>query len=163
MEICSLAGQISSQSPFFSDIHALSFHWERQSLKHFLLFLLALVTPGWGLALSARLCHHCWFIFAILTLSTYTTGIPLKCFWVDQVTTADLWTELPKSWKHRSDLFQRTISKQVYVPCILSFPLPLVVGGLEGRLKGWRIIIKSKHLNKIKGTGLSSLLIFSKN
>jgi hypothetical protein len=37
----------------------------------------------------------------------------------------------------------RTISKQVHFPGILSFPLPLVGGGLEGRIKHLKTIIKN--------------------
>jgi hypothetical protein len=40
----------------------------------------------------------------------------------------------------------KNLSKQVHFPWILSFPLPLVGGGLEGRLKHLRIIIKNRHL-----------------
>jgi len=44
------------------------------------------------------------------------------------------------------DLLQRTISKQVHLPRILSFPLSLVADGLEGGwgLKHLRTIIKSR-------------------
>jgi hypothetical protein len=41
-------------------------------------------------------------------------------------------------------MLQRTISKQVHFPRILSFPLPLVGGGLEGRLKHLRTIIERR-------------------
>jgi hypothetical protein len=44
---------------------------------------------------------------------------------------------------------KKTISKQVYFSCILSFPLPLVGDLLKGRLKHVRTIIKNK-LRKIK-------------
>jgi hypothetical protein len=38
----------------------------------------------------------------------------------------------------------KKLSKQVHFPHILSFPLPLVDGGLKGRLKSLRTIIKNK-------------------
>jgi hypothetical protein len=43
-------------------------------------------------------------------------------------------------------LLQRTLSKQVHFPCILSFPLPLVGGGRKERLRNLRTIIKYKDL-----------------
>jgi hypothetical protein len=52
----------------------------------------------------------------------------------------------------------KDLSKQVLFPLILSFPLPLVGGGLQGRLKHLRAIIKTKVLKKLKltrATGLS--------
>lgn len=58
-----------------------------------------------------------------------------------------VWTELLISWHCRLDLLQRTISKQVHIllcPIHLSFPLPLVSGGLEGRLKCLQTLIKSR-------------------
>ena len=70
----------------------------------------------------------------------YQPGL-LKCPPVDRAATADLWTELPISRQHRWKLLQRTISKQVHFPCTLSFPLPLVGGRLEGRLKHLKTII----------------------
>jgi hypothetical protein len=38
----------------------------------------------------------------------------------------------------------KNLSKQVHFPCILPFPLPLVGGGLKGRLKNLRTIIKNR-------------------
>ena len=54
-------------------------------------------------------------------------------------------TELLISWQCRLDSPQRTISKQVHIllcPINLAFPLPLVVGGLEGRLRHLSTVIK---------------------
>jgi hypothetical protein len=44
----------------------------------------------------------------------------------------------------------KILSKQVHFSRILSFPLPLVGAGLEGRLKCLRTIIKSRLLKKLK-------------
>jgi hypothetical protein len=38
----------------------------------------------------------------------------------------------------------KNLSKQVYFPGILSFPLPLMGAGLKGRLKHLRTIIKNR-------------------
>jgi hypothetical protein len=38
----------------------------------------------------------------------------------------------------------KNLSKQVHFPHILSFPLPVVGGGLQGRLKHLRTIIKNR-------------------
>jgi hypothetical protein len=43
----------------------------------------------------------------------------------------------------------KNLSKQVHFPCILSFPLPLVSGRLQGRLKHLRTTIKNK-IEKLK-------------
>ena len=59
----------------------------------------------------------------------------MKCLGVDWGVVADLWTELLISRKYRWKLLQRTIPKQVHFPCILSFLLPLLGGGLIGRLR----------------------------
>ena len=87
-------------------------------------------------AVSARQCNWCWFMFAIQTLPNWLLVYPWSvCKWI----------ELPLltcAWQHRWDLLQRTISKQVHFPQILSFPLPLVGGGLEGRLKHLKPIFK---------------------
>jgi hypothetical protein len=40
----------------------------------------------------------------------------------------------------------KNLSKQVHFPHILSFPLPLLGSGLNGRLKCLRTIIKNKTL-----------------
>ena len=58
-----------------------------------------------------------------------------------------MWTDLQVFWKFRLDLPQRTISTQVHILLChikLSFPLPLLCGGLEGSLKYWRTFIKSR-------------------
>jgi hypothetical protein len=72
---------------------------------------------------------------AILTLLNWTADISVKCLRVDPAITADS-CELNCWW----ELLQRTISKQVHFPCVLSFPLPLVGGGLKGRLKSLRTL-----------------------
>ena len=59
----------------------------------------------------------------------------MKCLGVDWGAVADLWTELLISRKYRWKLLQRTIPKQVHFPCILSFLLPLLGGGLIGCLR----------------------------
>ena len=69
-----------------------------------------LVSIQWGLAVTAA---------AILTLPNWTAGGSLKCLQVDWPD-ADLWIELLFSWECKWDLLQRTISKQVHFPCILS-------------------------------------------
>ena len=65
---------------------------------------------GWSLLLtcaedeawlSARPCHHCWFKFATSTLLNWIAGVSVKCLWVGQAATANLWTELPISRQHR--------------------------------------------------------------
>lgn len=76
--------------------------------------------------------------------------VAVTCLWVDRAAAADLWTELPISRQHRWELLQRTLSKQVDFPCTLSFPLPLVGGGQQGRLKHLRTIIKYRFWRKIK-------------
>jgi hypothetical protein len=83
-------------------------------------------------------------------------GVPASCcclrlkpirrasrFLLGQATTADL-CELNCCYpdnKHRNHP-QKTISKQVYIPLCLAFPLPLVGSGLKGRLKHLRMLIK---------------------
>jgi hypothetical protein len=44
----------------------------------------------------------------------------------------------------------KNLSKQVHFPCVLSFPLPLVVDGLKGRLKHLINIIESRLRKKLK-------------
>ena len=56
------------------------------------------------------------------------------------------------------DLLQRTISKQVYFHHILSFPLLLVGDGLEGRLKHFWTIFKSRHWKKLKLYSITCLI-----
>jgi hypothetical protein len=76
------------------------------------------------------------------------------CSSVDQAAAADVWTELLISWQCRFYSLQRTISKQVLnilCPINLSFPLPLVGGGVEGRLKHLSNLIK-KGFEKYKLT-----------
>ena len=81
--------------------------------ENFSWHLLALIPSvdlcgGWALAVSARQCHCCWFVFAIQTLLNWTHGVSVKCLRVDGAAAADLWTELPISWQHRWELLQRT-------------------------------------------------------
>jgi hypothetical protein len=64
------------------------------------------------------------------------------CKWIELLLPANLWTELLISRQCKWDLLQKTISKQVHFPSILSFPLPLRGGGLEGKLKHLRTITK---------------------
>jgi hypothetical protein len=67
----------------------------------------------------------------------FASGLSYHCWFV--------WTELLISWQWRLESPQRTISKQVHIllcPIKLSFPLPLVSGGLEGRLEHLRTLIK---------------------
>ena len=64
-----------------------------------------------------------------------------------------LGTELLMSWQCRLDSPQRTLSKQLHTllcPINLSFPLPLVGGRLEGRLRYLRTIIKCRLWKKLK-------------
>jgi hypothetical protein len=44
----------------------------------------------------------------------------------------------------QKEVAPKNLSKQVHFPCILYFSLPLVGGGLKGRLKHLRAIIKNK-------------------
>ena len=88
------------------------------------LFLLGHVTA----ADSCLLSQHYW-----TGLLVYSWSIQ-----EDWLAAADLWTKRLISWQCRLDLLQRTISKQVHFPCSLSFLLPLVGVGLEGRLKHLR-------------------------
>jgi hypothetical protein len=44
----------------------------------------------------------------------------------------------------------KNLSKPVHFSCILSFPLPLVGGGLEGKLKCLRTIMTKTSFEKIK-------------
>jgi hypothetical protein len=74
----------------------------------------------------------------------------MKCLWVDWAATAHLWTELPISRQHRWEgVPLKNHSKQVHLPHSLSFPLPLVGGGLKGKLKHLRTIIKNKIWSKL--------------
>jgi hypothetical protein len=50
----------------------------------------------------------------------------------------------------------KNLSKQVYFPCILSFPLPLVGGGLQGRLKHLKPIIKKRFKGWRDGSVIKS-------
>jgi hypothetical protein len=44
----------------------------------------------------------------------------------------------------------KNLSKQIHFPWIPSFPLPLVGGGLQGKLKHLRTIIKNRFWKKLK-------------
>jgi hypothetical protein len=71
-----------------------------------------LMADSW-MVLASRSSYSCW------------------CWWF-------MWAELMISWQQRSYLPQRTISNQVHIPLCpinLSFPLHLMDGGLEGKLK----------------------------
>jgi hypothetical protein len=60
------------------------------------------------------------------------------------------------------ELLEKTVSKQVHIflyPINLSFLLPLVGGGLEGRLKHLRTLIKV-GFEKSKPTKAHSFLVF---
>ena len=70
---------------------------------------------------------------------------PCSFCWID-LHVADS-SKLLTSWQHRQDLLQRTISIQVHSPHILSFSLPMMGGGLEGRLKCLRTVSKSRFWN----------------
>ena len=67
---------LSSSVFVFTDLHFIE-----RGRELLLASLLVLVPPadscrfGGGLAVSAGLCHHCWFMFAILTLLNWTAGI----------------------------------------------------------------------------------------
>ena len=98
-----------------------------------------------GLAVSARLCHRCWFVSVIPTLLNWTAGIFMKCLPVDRAAAADF-CEL-KCWvPDNADgiCFKEKFLKVLLptptppYPNNLSFSLPLVGGGLEGRLKHLR-------------------------
>jgi hypothetical protein len=84
-----------------------------------------LVTPdsscrfGWGLAVSARLWHCCWFVFAV---QHYWTGLlvtPVMYLWVDPAPTGDAY-ELNCQFPDNTDgICSYLFSKQVNFPCIL--------------------------------------------
>jgi hypothetical protein len=81
--------------------------------------------------------------------------LSVKCLRVDRVAAANLWTEQQISGQHRQELLHRTFLNRSIPSAphyILSFPLPLVCCGLQGRLKCLRTIIKSRRLKKIKVT-----------
>lgn len=83
--------------------------------------LYRLMTIWWSLVISSGLSTCCWFMFGVSE-----------------------WTRLLISWQWRLEMPPKTISKQVHTPVSFErfiFPLPLV-GGLEGRLKPLRTLIR---------------------
>ena len=116
-------------------------HWERHSWELFLAFSLALVSSadscgGRGLAEVMPLLLLSWHYQTRLLVYPWSV-----CEWIElQLLTCEL-----NCWQRRCNLLQRTISKQVHFTHIFSFLLPLVGGGLEGRLTYLRTIIKSRH------------------
>ena len=93
----------ASWSRVFTDLHFVEREaWQRTSPS--------IVTPadwcwfGWGLAIPTGSCHHCLFMFAILTILNWTADVFVKCLQVGQAAATDLWTELLISWQHRLDL-----------------------------------------------------------
>jgi hypothetical protein len=117
--------------------------WEKHSQELLLVSFQVLSSDwDWGLAISARLCYHCfcWLDSTELDcLLEYAWGV---CEWIELLT-----CELRQ---HRPELLQKNLSRQLHFPCILSFPLPLVGGGLQWRLKYLRTIIKNKVWKKFK-------------
>jgi hypothetical protein len=81
----------------------------------------------WGLAVSARLCHCCWIMFAIQTLPNWTAGVSMKCLPVDWAASVNLWTELPISRQHRREWLQRTFLNRS-TSTVFFFP-PTTYGG----------------------------------
>jgi hypothetical protein len=77
------------------------------------------------------------------TLPNWTVGVSGRCLGVDRAAAANLGTELLISRQHRQE-HSKNFSKKVHFPHILSFPLPLMISGLQGRLKRLRTIIKNK-------------------
>lgn len=81
----------------------------------------------------------------------------------DRAAAFDLWRELLISRQYRWELLQRTLlnrsTPQHPSPHILSFPLPLVGGGLKGRLKHLRTMVKKQVLEKIKVIHLIQSLV----
>ena len=80
------------------------FPWERHSPE----LLAPLQVPcadsswGWGMTVAARYCHCCWFVFAILTLPKWTSGVCVKCLLVDQAAAA-CWPELNCQFPDNTD------------------------------------------------------------
>lgn len=101
--------QLAVQCLWVSSLCWSSLPWERHSWELLLAFLLvppAESCQGWGLAISARSCLCCWFLFVILTPLNWTGGASMKCLWVDWAATTNLWTELPISRQHRQELLK---------------------------------------------------------
>ena len=88
-------------------------------------------------------------VTAVANSGYWTAGVSVKCLQVDRAAAA-CW---PVNWTAdfqttQTGVAPKNLSKQVHFPCILSFPLPLVGGGLQGRLKHLRTIIKSRLWKK---------------
>jgi hypothetical protein len=93
----------------------------RENFWHSSLVPPADLCGGWGLAVSARKCHHCWFLFVIPTRLNWTAskyihevfanGSSCHC-WL-------LWTELFQTIQ--IGFAPKNLSKQVHFPHILSF------------------------------------------
>ena len=104
----------------------------------------------WGLDVSARSCCHCWVMSAIPTLQNWTLAYLWSvCQWIRLLLTFELNCWIPEN-------AEGICSKEQFVnrftyPCIFCFPLPLVGGGLEGRLQRLRTIVERRHW-KIKAT-----------
>jgi hypothetical protein len=111
-------------------LHRSSLHQDGRHSRQLLASLLVLAAPAdsylfnRGLDVSSGLCHNCGLVFAILTL---LSGLQVYI------------------WKCRLDLPPKYFWK-VHFPHILIiyFPLPMVGGRLEGKLKHLRTLIKNK-------------------
>ena len=85
--------------------------------------------PGWGLAISARYFHHCWFLFAGPILLSWTAGVFVKfCEWVD------LLLLFPVNWTvdfltMQMGFVPKNLSKQVHFPVSFLFHYPWWVVG----------------------------------
>lgn len=101
---------------------------ERPSWELLLAFLL--VPPTEAVAwLSPLGCVTTADSCLLSRLSNWTVSVFVKCMGMDGAAAVNLGNELLIFRQHRQELFQRTISKQVYLPHIL-FPLSLMGGGL---------------------------------
>jgi hypothetical protein len=140
METALLGGTASCSMLWVSHLCWSLLPWERHSQE------LLLVSLWLDLRLSAGcLCYVMSLL--LLTWLYWTAGVSVKCLWADQAVAANLWTEQPISRQYRWEFFQRTFLNRSIPPDprILSSPLLLVSGGLKGRLKYLKAIIKNKN------------------
>jgi hypothetical protein len=96
------------------------------------------------LSLLGSECHRCWLV---LVSQLYRTGLLVYpwsvCKGIEPLLLTCALNNRDYS-QQRWELLQRTFLNRSTTPRILSFPLPLVGGGLQGRLTSLRTIIQNK-------------------
>ena len=129
---------------------------ERHRCELLLFFLLKLDSlDGWLMQIWPSPDHSFYVVPPLLVnqtseldfwynLEAFVSGLSCSCY---------LGMGMVISWQNLSDLLQRIFFKQVYLPFILSFLLPLAEMGSK-EVKDLRTIIKRRHWQDSGGTHL---------